>query len=195
MDQDLESNAQPLKQRRLTRSRAALLDALLTLLEQSPFDKVTVRDITDAANVGYATFFRHYADKEALLHDLASGQIGKLLTMTLPLLYTVEARPSTQALCAYVWENRQLWSALLTGGAAAILKEEFQRQSQEIAARHADMESLLPSDLSVVFSVSATIEIIAWWLKQEDPPSVTEMGELLKGLVVDPCMGKWRVAS
>lgn len=192
MDQNLSAETLPSKQKRMTRSRTALLQALLGLLKERPFDKVTVRDITDAADVGYATFFRHYADKEALLHDLAAGEIGKLLTMTLPLLYTVEPRPSTQALCAYVWQNRILWSALLTGGAAAILKDEFHRQSQEIASRLSDTESRLPGDLAVVFSVAAAIEIIAWWLRQPNPLSVPEMAEVLEGLVVQPCMGHWR---
>jgi AcrR family transcriptional regulator len=189
VDQNVETLP---RQKRITRSRGALLEALLELLREKPFDRVTVKEITDAANVGYATFFRHYVDKEQLLHDLAAGEISKLLTMTLPLLYSVEPRPSTQALCAYVWDNRILWSALLTGGAAAILKDEFSRQAEEIAARHADLPSRLPGDLAVVFSVSAAIEIIAWWLKQAKPVPVAEMAELMEGLVVQPCMGHWR---
>ncbi|MCE7798189.1 TetR/AcrR family transcriptional regulator [Sphingobium sufflavum] len=151
-----------------------------------------MREITDAAEVGYATFFRHYTDKEGLLYDLAAGEIDKLLTMTLPLLYTVEPQPSTQALCAYVWSKRVIWSALLTGGAASILKDEFNRQAQEVAARHSNVETRLPGDLAVVFSVSAAVEVIAWWLKQPDPVSVKEMAEIMHGLIVEPCMGKWR---
>ena len=190
--QDVLDAPAPPRQKRLTRSRAALLEGLLALLESKPFDKVTVREITDRAEVGYATFFRHYPDKEALLHDLAAGEISKLLAMTLPLLYAVEPRPSTQALCTYVWANRTLWSALLTGGAAGILKEEFNRQAQEIAARHAHVDSALPGDLAVVFSVSAAIEIITWWLKQPAPLGIDAMAEILDGLVVTPSMGKWR---
>lgn len=95
------------------------------LLPTTPFERLTAKDIAEAAGVGYATFFRHYADKEALLADLAQLEIRKVLTMALPLLCTVEARPSSQALCAYVWENRAIWSVLLNGGAAGMMKAEF----------------------------------------------------------------------
>ena len=40
-------------------------------------------------------------------------RLGILLAMTLPILHTVDSRASTQLLCAYVWEHRKLWSALL----------------------------------------------------------------------------------
>ena len=175
-------------QQRTTRSRAALQDALLALLRDKSFDKVTVRDITDAAHVGYATFFRHYADKDALLHDVAAGEIGKLLTMTLPLLYTVDTRPSTQALCAYVWDNRAIWSTLLTGGAASVMKDEFNRQAMAVSARHPRTDRNLPGDLAVVFSVAAAIEVIAWWLRQSDPPSVEAMAAIIDRLAVQPTL-------
>lgn len=173
---------------RTARTQAALRAAMLSLLEEKSFDQLTVRDITARASVGYATFFRRYPDKEALLNDVAAREIGQLMAMTLPILFTVDSRASTQALCAYLWEHRKLWSALLTGGASATLKQEFVRQAQDMAAKHASRDTWLPGDLRVVFSVSATVEILSWWLSQADPPSVQEMAEILDSLVVTPSL-------
>jgi AcrR family transcriptional regulator len=175
---------------RTSRTQAALRAALLALLEEKPFEQVTVRDITARASVGYATFFRRYPDKEALLHDVAAREIAQLLAMTLPILFTVDSRASTQALCAYLWEHRKLWSALLTGGASATLKQEFVRQAQERAAESPNPDSWLPGDLSVVFSVSATVEILSWWLNQAEPPAVAQMAEILDSLVVTPSLAR-----
>lgn len=186
---DQQATAQA-RETRATRTRPALLGALLALLEDKPFEQVTVREITAKAGVGYATFFRRYPDKEALLHDLAAREINQLLTMTLPLIHTVDTRASTQALCAYLWEHRKLWSALLTGGAAATLKDEFIRQAQQKAAEGPDPRSWLPGDLNVVFAVAATVEILAWWLKQDQPPTVHRMAEVLDRLVVTPSMAR-----
>jgi AcrR family transcriptional regulator len=178
------------EQTRTTRTRPALCSALLSLLEEKPFEQVTIREITARARVGYATFFRRYPDKEALLHDLAAREIGQLLAMAEPILYTVDSRSSAQALCAYLWEHRKLWSALLTGGAAAILKEEFVRQAQKNAANRPKQRSWLPGDLRRVFSVSATIEILAWWLNQNEPPSVKRMAQILDRLVITPSIAR-----
>ncbi|TGD73390.1 TetR/AcrR family transcriptional regulator [Mangrovimicrobium sediminis] len=178
--------AKPPARTRRTRTRQALGEALLQLLTEKSFDRITVRDITARADIGYATFFRHYPDKETLLEDLVADEIDRLLSMAVPIVFTVDTLASAQALCAYMWEGRQLWSALLTGGAATRLKAEFVDQAQALAADLAREHAWLPGDLNVVFAVSATVEILAWWLKQEAPPPVEEIATVLDRLVIAP---------
>lgn len=171
---------------RQVRTRRTLLEALLRLLETRPFEQVTVREIAGQAGIGYATFFRHYPSKEALLHDLAAGQIRELLDRALPVLFASDSRRSCVTLLDYVAEHRALWSALLTGGAAATLKQEFTDQAKRIAEDQGTGGGLIPDELRVVFSVSATVEILAWWLRQDVPFEVERMAEILDRLVVGP---------
>lgn len=171
---------------RASRTRTALAAALLELLGEQAFEQITVRQITARANVGYATFFRHYPDKEALLHDLAAGEIHKLLSMTLPLFYTVDSQSSTQALCTYIWENRGLWASLLTGGAAATLKEEYLQQALDLLDKPGQPHSWLPDDLAVTWSVTGIVEILAWWLKQAEPLPIAQVAEIVNRLSVLP---------
>src|SRR5436305_623348 len=104
---------------RMVRTRAALRDALLVLLEQKPFEQITIREIAAQSGTGYATFFRHYETKGELLNDIAAAEIGGLLALALPVLFVeTDSRAAARTLCAYVDERRTLWSALLTGGAA-----------------------------------------------------------------------------
>jgi AcrR family transcriptional regulator len=63
--------------------------ALLRLLEQQSFDEITIRDICASSGAGYATFFRHYPDKSALLTDLAAVGISELLARALPIFTTL----------------------------------------------------------------------------------------------------------
>ncbi|HEX4376282.1 MAG TPA: TetR/AcrR family transcriptional regulator [Steroidobacteraceae bacterium] len=173
---------------RNTRTEPALLGALLSLIEEKPVEQITIRELAARAGIGYATFFRHFPDIESLLARLAEREMSDLLAMTLPILITVDRRSSTQALCAYVWEHSKLWSTLLTGGAASTLKEVFVRQAQQATVQPARRQPWLPGDLSVVFPAVATVEILAWWLKQREPPSVKRMAEVLERLVVTPSM-------
>ncbi len=177
------------RQQRNTRSRAALCEGLLLSLLEKPFEEITAKDITAKAGVGYATFFRHYPDKEALLHHLSADEIKRLLGMTIPIFYAVDSLSSYQALCAYVWEHRRLWTGLLTGGASTILKEEYLRQALELVEEAANPKSWLPGDLAVTFCVTSLLEILTWWLKQADPPSTRQMAEILNRLTVTPVMG------
>lgn len=185
--------AQPKKpreshQERTARTRAALCNALLQLLQEKPFEQIITREITTTANVGYATFFRHYNGKDDLLHDLASDEIRRLLGLTLPIFYAVDSKASTEAVCAYVWEHRQLWRALLTGGAASILKEEYLRQALAVPQDYPSLEMELPGDLAVTVAVSALVEVHTWWLKQDNPPSLKTISDLTYRLAILPVM-------
>jgi AcrR family transcriptional regulator len=173
---------------RAVRSRAALCATLVSLLEEKSFDQVTIREITAKAKIGYATFFRHYPSKEALLNDLASDQIRGLTAVTLPMLNRANTRITSRALFAYVWEHRTIWAALLTGGAAGAVKLEFIRQMRQLAAEQEQFESWLPGDLRVAFSVAATLEILAWWLEQKDTASIEQMADVLDQLVITPSL-------
>lgn len=174
--------------KRNTGSKKALAEALLTLLQDKQLDQITVKEITTLAGVGYATFFRNYEDKEALLHDLTTGEINNLLTMTLPIFFTGDSQASNQALCAYIWQHRELWTRLLTSGAAASLREEYLHQARKLMADMNQQPSDLPGDLAVTFSVTALLEILTWWLRQDKPVAVREMASILHRLTVMPIM-------
>lgn len=160
------------------------------MLETESLEQITVREIAARANVGYATFFRHYSDKEGLLHDLAADEIRRLLTMTLPIFYTADTLSSTRALCSYVWEHRVIWRVLLAGGASSMLKEEYLKQALELVEVSEDRGSWLPHELAVTFSVSSLVDILGWWLKQKNPAPVKYIAEVVNKLSIDPIFDK-----
>src|SRR5436189_198695 len=53
--------------RRVQRTRQLLQDALLAMVIEKGYDATTVQDIIDRANVGRATFYAHFPDKQTLL--------------------------------------------------------------------------------------------------------------------------------
>jgi AcrR family transcriptional regulator len=171
---------------RQVRSRKALTGAMLALLEETPFDQVTIREITARAGTGYATFFRHYPDKEALLGDVASQQIASLMAMVVPILSLASSAETTRALCQHVAEHRKLWSALLTGGAAGILRAEFIRQARDLARGMIGPESWLPADLAVVYGTGSTIDLLAWWLDRGQSFPADQIAGILDRLIIAP---------
>jgi AcrR family transcriptional regulator len=181
---------------RQLRSRKALTGAMLELLEEKPFDQVTIREISARAGTGYATFFRHYPTKEALLADIAAEEIADLLAMTTPLLYDVNSLESTKALCINVAQQRKLWAALLTGGAASTVREEFIRQARDLAKDAVGPESWLPADLGVVYGTGGTIDLLAWWLSQDEQAyEPEEIAVILNRLIISPLVGRLGIAT
>src|ERR1700748_2112315 len=87
---------------RVVRTREALRPGMTDLAAERPLDEITVRAIAARAGIGYATFFRHYADKEALLADVAARRTVAFLAQVRPLLLEKDRRGAARSLCAFV---------------------------------------------------------------------------------------------
>lgn len=173
---------------RVLQTRAALRGALLELLDQKPLEEITIREIAATAGVGYTTFFRHHTSREDLLNDIAAIEIQTLFELTLPAFDATDTRAGALALCNYVAEHRALWSRLLSGGAASKLRDEFLRITREFAQTQVSGRDWLPPEIGVIFGATSTLELLAWWLQQEDPIPAEQLAAIHERLVVRPLM-------
>jgi AcrR family transcriptional regulator len=55
------------RDRRVERTQQLLREALLSLIREKGFEGLTVQEIIDRANVGRATFYAHFENKDDLL--------------------------------------------------------------------------------------------------------------------------------
>jgi AcrR family transcriptional regulator len=65
-------------QRRANKTRSKLLNAALVVFTEIGVDAATIERITDKADVGKGTFYRHFADKQQLLQALIEDALEKL---------------------------------------------------------------------------------------------------------------------
>lgn len=55
--------------RRIKKSRKAIVDAFIALLQKKDYQKIRVNEILERADVGRATFYAHFESKEILLEE------------------------------------------------------------------------------------------------------------------------------
>src|SRR5687768_7190119 len=65
--------------RRIQRTQELLSTALLELILERGYEAVTIKDVTERANVAYVTFFRHYRDLDELLVQRLTAGIAELM--------------------------------------------------------------------------------------------------------------------
>ncbi|WP_157218890.1 helix-turn-helix domain-containing protein [Flavisphingomonas formosensis] len=171
---------------RILKSRAALRDALIALAGEKPFAELTVAEIAKRASVGYATFFRHFPSKEALLADIAESLILDMLALMGPLMRETETRAASLELARFVDTQRAICHALLVGAGDAMRREITLRAIQLSAANRVDMGGDLPGELLSVHSVGATLNILAWWLERGTDIDAEDMAAILDRLVFKP---------
>ena len=106
--------------RRVERTHGALIGALLELIDEKGYEKTTVQDILDRADVGRSTFYAHFANKDDLLigamtlFQLGLGDAKQRPDGALPL-------PSTTHIFQHVGEHHWLYRSLVESGTIAMV--------------------------------------------------------------------------
>ena len=62
--------------RRVRRTYKLLGDALISLILEKGYEDITIKDITERADVAYVTFFRHYKTIDDLLQQRLDEIVG-----------------------------------------------------------------------------------------------------------------------
>lgn len=172
---------------RVARTREALQRAMIDLAEESALDTITVRAIAARAGVGYATFFRHYADKEALLADVADMLTAAFLAQVRPLLREKDRRGAARSLCAFVENNLAIHRALIAGGAGETVRAGMLRQTLETLGRARPSAPGGPLDDLLLFHLTSSIlNLLAWWLRNFEQVDAETMAEIIERTVLTP---------
>ncbi len=171
---------------RILHTREALRQALLELIDDRPLEQISIREIAAAAGVGYNTFFRHYTDKETLVRAIVTDELQQLIELCITTLDASDSAQASLALCEFVAGRSALWSTLLTGGAANLLREEFMRLLRERAASRISATASSPVEVGVRLVAAGTLEVLGWWLEQPQRLPTAQVAGIYETLVVDP---------
>jgi AcrR family transcriptional regulator len=172
---------------RVVRTREALRQAMTELAAESPLEAITVRAIAARAGVGYATFFRHYTDKDLLLAEVSELLIREFLQQVRPLLLQRDRAAAARTLCRYVLDHLAIHKALIAGGAGETVRAEMLRQAMTVVAAARVRQPDGPLDDLILFHVvSSILNLLAWWLRNLDAVSADAMAEIIERTVLTP---------
>lgn len=177
--------------RRVKRTRAALARALLSLAAERPFAEITIRAITERADIGYATFFRHYANKQTLLLDVLGGIVSDLADLLQPTAAAGRLDDAGQQLFTYVAAHAPQLRVLVAARRGSTLEHELRSAVQQrvLASPEFRPPDGVPADLAAHHLAAASLALVAWWLEHDMPYDVERMGRVFARLVVAPTLG------
>lgn len=172
----------PARSRADTRRR--LLEAAVALFAESGLHGVTSAQIARRAGVATGTFYLHFADKEALFHEIAFAALAELrarqdrASAGLPIGSRDYLRARTEELIDFAAEQRELilmvFGRAESAGLADEVREAVVPEIQRWLERRVG-EGRAPADLhpSVAAQAHAAVltRVIAWWAA--DPSRAT----------------------
>ena len=173
--------------RRVQRTRQLLQDALISMMIEKGYEATTVQDIIDRANVGRATFYAHFADKETLLtsrlEDLrsflsererqAQGSLGFSLAML-----------------EHARDHLPLYAAIVGrgGGSGAFVIQRIHATIVDLARRALQTLGMKGSPerrtLAAQYIAGAFMAVLTWWLDQAAKLPAEEVDGIFRTLVM-----------
>lgn len=158
--------------RRVLKTKAALRDAMLSLMAPKGWDELTIQEICNAANVGRSTFYVHYQSKDDLLAESLND-----LRDQLALQATASDVPGLQflsGLLAHMAEQREVFKAAIgrrSGhGVVRRFKEMvFQLVEIELKRRR---HPAAKSPWVARFVAGGIVDAMAWWVDAPKPPTI-----------------------
>ncbi|WP_067828768.1 TetR/AcrR family transcriptional regulator [Nocardia inohanensis] len=170
----------PPEDRRVRRTRRALRDALVSLSVERGYANVTVEDITERADLGRATFYTHFADKDALLDSVVGDVIAELNARLEPLAdldgVGFTGKPVLEVF-RHALEERDTYRVILRGEGDGRALRRFTEErtaaaAAAFAARAANLGVTPKLDPALVARawVGEQISVLQWWLETDPPP-------------------------
>jgi AcrR family transcriptional regulator len=181
---------------RVRRTCRLLRDALVSLMLEKDYASITIREITERADVAYITFFRHYESLDQLLMEVLDEGLAELMTH----IETLAKRSETSALemegrliFEYIEHKADLFRILFKSQSVARVRKKVVRNIAVIfqksclpLARSANQVTIGITSNHIAISLLALIE---WWLDNKMAPPPTQMGKVYKSLIIDATVG------
>ena len=168
--------------RRVARTRKALADALISLTKEKDYDQITIRDLTERADVGYATFYRHYKSKDELLSQFVRRVAQDVWDQIKP-----EMSPYEEALAMFkaLEPHRDgILLGLSFPREHPVMKPAWDDVMDKVLALYAAKdESAIPLDVSVNHLMNSVVELIRWWLVEGQDYSPEQMATIQSELI------------
>lgn len=168
--------------RRSLRSRSAILGAMLALLGEQPFARLTVAQICLRADVARPTFYLHFSGKEEALLSFMDEVFEQFFAEIEPQL--PQAELNTTAICLQLFEqwhrHRQLLRALLDAGLESTMQQRFRHYGARLVGRYLSQRQLSVQEPALmpylIDSIAATaLAFLMRWLREDLAQSVVEL--------------------
>jgi len=175
--------------RRVLRTRNRLGDALIVLMQEKPFDSITVQDVLDRAGVGRSTFYVHYRDKDDLFLSDADEFLEAIATMLSRREEKSDRVAPVREFFAHVAEAQQLYTALAEAGRIHDFLELAQGHfSRGIEQRLVELTSakgigLKQGAVTAQALAGALLSLLKWWIDRGKPIPPEQMDELFHKMV------------
>ena len=190
-------SALPRQDRRISRTRRQLREALMALILEKGYDAVTVEDITARADVGRTTFYLHYRDKEHLFLESITQIADELAAQMVALFPQAlsedqmgdHAMRPILLVFRHAAENADLYRAMMRGEGGLIATNRLRELTAGYALQFMELflrgaRTALPLEVVASYFAASLLGTLTWWLEAGMPYPPDEMAVMFRRLAM-----------
>jgi len=180
--------------RRVRRTRRALYEALRSLILQKGYDNITVQDVIDRADVGRATFYAHFRDKDDLLMG-GFKEIRESLRQRLAAFlrddehHSAEGLEVSHVLFDHAAVSREEYRVLLGSRSGGAFLKFVHKELTSLVQEHLDeavtrhrLKPVVPVEIIAHYAVSTLLALLTWWLDNGAPYTPEQIARMFERL-------------
>jgi AcrR family transcriptional regulator len=176
--------------RRSRRSRRLIVDALLALMLEKRYARITVQEIIDRADVGRSTFYAQFRNKD----DVLVSEVERVLGM-LQEQHLASGQEDTQHLLPsaeffrHVRDTQAVYPAVIRAQASDPHEQAVHRYLRDQAARQLALRAgshnlAVAPEIVADFLAGALLSLVRWWLDDELRYTPEQMEAIFQQLVM-----------
>ncbi|AIQ58666.1 TetR/AcrR family transcriptional regulator [Paenibacillus borealis] len=175
--------------RRIQKSKQAIMDAFLALMSETDIENITVNKIAELANVNRGTVYLHFLDKYDLLDHCLEEQINRLIDKCAPdseVTGKFTSKSTLLRVFEYLEQNSGLYSKMLRNRGVPAFRNRLLVVVRESLSRQFDLIASGPNfnkEITVQFLASAVISSFEWWISNSMPYPASVMAEQIWALL------------
>jgi AcrR family transcriptional regulator len=170
--------------RRVVKTRKAITEAFIGLLEERDFEQITINDIADRADVNRGTVYLHYTDKFDLLDQSIETYLQQLVESCMVEGPTtpMTIKDALLRTFRYLEQHAPVYSTLLTRKGIPAFRNRLMTlliQGVEEQVDACGIHKGLNREITIQFLASAAAGLLEWWIMNSMPYPAEEIAEEL----------------
>ena len=115
---------------RIEKTEKAIKNAFIELRARKPLEKITVKELCEAAELNRSTFYAYYQDVFSLYYEMGNELVDALVD------YVRTGGVETEPMLAYIKEHREMFALLIYNGQFMDMNSPLQRRVFEETIRY-----------------------------------------------------------
>ena len=172
--------------RRVNKTKNAITNTLLRLMEEKSVSEITVSELTNAADINRKTFYNHYENLDSVLKELEENCLNWVMAFVKDASFSTLLEDPASVyvdIARGLQRHRELLHLLYNSGVyprlSSRITESLKDSVREKARAEIKPEYLPKADLLLDFVTAGAVGIYDTMFRKDDPTTLDEVTEFI----------------